>query len=269
MLILANGCRHTCVAGLASLQQMAIVVGLFSAFLSNAILARVAGGAGEIFWFQCSEHGAGCFGWKLLPAMAFLLGSMTIPESPRYLVFIGKHHQARKVFRKIGVAIPISWCGRSNKASRPNAVPDCQILLSPARDGSLRCSGWEWVWLLCSSWWALISSFSFDNLRKAAGAAEEWALRINVHRSGEHSRYHSRNHAGIDRISQTIAIDQMSFGMTLTLGAMAAVFAIVRRVSMNDAADICVAEGPRCRTRWANLYIVAFAMSWGPVDVGV
>ena len=36
---------------LASLQQMAIVVGLFSAFLSNAILARVAGGASEIFWF--------------------------------------------------------------------------------------------------------------------------------------------------------------------------------------------------------------------------
>ena len=30
---------------LASLQQMAIVVGLFSAFVSNAILARVAGGA--------------------------------------------------------------------------------------------------------------------------------------------------------------------------------------------------------------------------------
>jgi MFS transporter, SP family, sugar:H+ symporter len=36
---------------LASLQQMAIVVGLFSAFLSNAILARIAGGASATFWF--------------------------------------------------------------------------------------------------------------------------------------------------------------------------------------------------------------------------
>ena len=36
---------------LASLQQMAMVLGLFSAFLSNAILARVAGGASEVFWF--------------------------------------------------------------------------------------------------------------------------------------------------------------------------------------------------------------------------
>src|SRR3954452_5174893 len=86
---------------LASLQQMAIVVGLFSAFLSNAILARIAGGAGEIFWF-----GAPTWRWMFWmeagPAIAFLLGSMTIPESPRYLVFVGKRERARKVFARIG-----------------------------------------------------------------------------------------------------------------------------------------------------------------------
>src|SRR6201990_2852914 len=35
---------------LASLQQLAIVLGLFGAFLSNAIIANLAGGAGAIFW---------------------------------------------------------------------------------------------------------------------------------------------------------------------------------------------------------------------------
>src|SRR6476661_556596 len=35
---------------LASLQQMAIVTGLFCAFLSNDILASLAGGASAIFW---------------------------------------------------------------------------------------------------------------------------------------------------------------------------------------------------------------------------
>ena len=39
---------------------------------------------------------------EAVPAVAFLLGSMTIPESPRYLVFVGKHERARKVFRRIG-----------------------------------------------------------------------------------------------------------------------------------------------------------------------
>src|SRR5712675_3519062 len=86
---------------LASLQQMAIVVGLFSAFLSNAILARIAGGAGAIFWF-----GAPTWRWmfwmEAVPAVAFLIGSMIIPESPRYLIFVGKHKQARKVFTRIG-----------------------------------------------------------------------------------------------------------------------------------------------------------------------
>src|SRR5215469_446032 len=86
---------------LASLQQMAIVVGLFSAFLSNAILARFAGGASEPFWF-----GAPTWRWmfwmEAVPAVAFFLGIMLIPESPRYLIFRGKHERARQVFAHIG-----------------------------------------------------------------------------------------------------------------------------------------------------------------------
>src|SRR6184192_3932152 len=85
---------------LASLQQMAIVVGLFSAFVSNAILARVAGGAGEIFWF-----GAPAWRWmfwmEAVPAAAFLLGVLLIPESPRFLIASGKREQARRIFTHI------------------------------------------------------------------------------------------------------------------------------------------------------------------------
>src|SRR5438309_2617880 len=72
---------------LASLQQMAIVVGLFGAFLSNAILAKVAGGAGAIFWFGVPTW-RWMFWMEAGPAPAFLLGSITIPESPRYLIFV-------------------------------------------------------------------------------------------------------------------------------------------------------------------------------------
>ena len=147
---------------LASLQQMAIVVGLFSAFLSNAILARIAGGAGEIFWF-----GAPTWRWmfwmEAVPAVAFLLGSMIIPESPRYLVFVGKHEQSTKGFHAELVAMPIAWCARSNKPSTQNAVPVCRISLFPARDVSLRCSGWEWVWLLSSN--SLVSTSFFISVR--------------------------------------------------------------------------------------------------------
>jgi len=137
---------------LASLQQMAIVVGLFSAFLSNAILARVAGGAGEIFWF-----GAPTWRWmfwmEAVPAVAFLLGIMIIPESPRYLVFVGKHEKARKVFTRIGGDADrlVRQVEQSLEAERRPRLSGCRISSFPARDVSHRCCGWEWVWLLSSN----------------------------------------------------------------------------------------------------------------------
>src|SRR6188472_1330333 len=79
---------------LASLQQMAIVTGLFCAFLSNDILVRLAGGASANFW-----GGAPTWRWmfwmEAVPAAAFLIGILLIPESPRFLIFRGKHEQAR------------------------------------------------------------------------------------------------------------------------------------------------------------------------------
>src|SRR5215467_1499827 len=78
---------------LASLQQMAIVVGLFSAFLSNDILARVAGGASAIFWLGVPTW-RWMFWMEAVPALAFLLGIMLIPETPRYLIFRGKREEA-------------------------------------------------------------------------------------------------------------------------------------------------------------------------------
>src|SRR6266699_7004772 len=85
---------------LASLQQMAIVLGLFGAFLSNDILARLAGGASATFWL-----GAPAWRWmfwmEAVPAAALLLGALCIPESPRFLIASGRREQARRVFARI------------------------------------------------------------------------------------------------------------------------------------------------------------------------
>src|SRR5262249_38655823 len=86
---------------LASLQQMAIVFGLFSAFLSNDLLARIAGGAGAAFWL-----GRAAWRWmfwmEAIPSAAFLIGTFLIPESPRFLVMSGRREQALEVFARIG-----------------------------------------------------------------------------------------------------------------------------------------------------------------------
>src|SRR5262249_40088153 len=76
-------------------------LGLFGAFLSNAILGNLAGGAGAIFWL-----GAPAWRWmfwmEAVPAAAFLVGTLLIPESPRFLIFRGECERAREIFARIG-----------------------------------------------------------------------------------------------------------------------------------------------------------------------
>src|SRR5215468_10468427 len=81
---------------LSSLQQMAIVLGLFGAFLSNDVLANLAGGAGQVLWLGFPAW-RWMFWMEALPAAALFVGSLLIPESPRYLVFCGRLEVARNI----------------------------------------------------------------------------------------------------------------------------------------------------------------------------
>ncbi len=75
---------------LATLQQMMIVIGLFTAFFSNYLIANAAGGsASAVFWgdWQAWQW---MFWMEIFPALLFLTCLCFIPESPRFLVAAGK-----------------------------------------------------------------------------------------------------------------------------------------------------------------------------------
>src|SRR5438046_1863863 len=209
---------------LASLQQMAIVVGLFSAFLSNAILARVAGGAGAIFWFGVPTW-RWMFWMEAGPAAAFLLGSITIPESPRYLVFVGKHERARKVFARIGGDADrlVRQVEKSLEAER---CPRLSDLIMP---GTKRIAPVLWVGMGLAAFQQFVGIniiFYFGEiLSRAAGATEEWDLRINVLTCLVNILATIPAIMLIDRIGRKPLLLVGSIVMTLTLGAMAVVFA--------------------------------------------
>jgi SP family sugar:H+ symporter-like MFS transporter len=247
---------------LASLQQMAIVVGLFCAFLSNAILGRVAGGASEILWF-----GAPTWRWmfwmEAAPAVAFLLGIMIIPESPRYLVFVGKHERARKVFTRIGGDADrlVRQVEQSLEAERRPRLSD---LIMP---GTRRIAPVLWVGMGLAVFQQFVGIniiFYFGEiLWKAAGATEQWALRINVLTGLVNILATIPAIMLIDRIGRKPLLLIGSVGMTLTLGGMAVVFAMAGVGP--DGKPMLSHMAAVFGLTAANLYIVAFAVSWGPV----
>ena len=92
---------------LASLQQLAIVIGLFCAFLSNDILVQLAGRAEAVLWFG-AETWRWIFWMGAVPSTAYLLGVLLIPESPCFLVISGRKKQARQIFALSGAQLLIN-----------------------------------------------------------------------------------------------------------------------------------------------------------------
>lgn len=92
---------------LVTLFQFAITVGIFVAFLMNAGWQKLsdadAGTTGQ-GWYHLwvvQEVWRAMFATEALPAAAFFVLCLTIPETPRFLAAIGKAEQALSVLAKI------------------------------------------------------------------------------------------------------------------------------------------------------------------------
>src|SRR5436190_5949918 len=209
---------------LASLQQMAIVSGLFAAFLSNDILARLAGGVSAIFWV-----GAPTWRWmfwmEALPAAAFLIGTLRIPESPRYLIFRGKHERAREIFARIG-ADAEKLVREVEQSLKGEHRPRLSDLIIP---GTRRIAPVLWVGMGLAAFQQFVGInvifYYGEVLWKAAGATEQSALRINLLTGFVNILATLPAIALIDRVGRKPLLIVGSAGMALTLGTMAAVFA--------------------------------------------
>ena len=247
---------------LASLQQMAIVTGLFCAFLSNDILASLSGGASAIFWV-----GAPTWRWmfwmEAVPAAAFLLGTMLIPESPRFLIFRGKHERAREIFARIG-ADAEKLVQEVEQSLKGEHRPRLSDLIIP---GTRRIAPVLWVGMGLAAFQQFVGIniifYYGEILWKAAGATEQWALRINLLTGLVNILATIPAIMLVDRIGRKPLLLVGSVGMALTLGAMAVVFGTASVGP--DGKPLLGHMAAVAGLTAANLYIVAFAMSWGPV----
>jgi len=249
---------------LATLQQMAIVLGLFFAFLSNYLLAGAGGGAAApLLWgFEAWRW---MFWMELAPVAVFFAGLLMIPESPRYLVTAGRDAQAETVLARLSgpgdAAARVVEIRRTLRLDRRPSLADLRD------DVTGRVHPIVWVGIAIAALQQLVGInvvfYYGEVLWRAAGFSEANALLINVI-------------GGVINISATVVaillIDRVgrkplllvgSAGMTVFLCVLAVVFGSAD-VGPDGALRLSGAAGSVALVS-ANLYIVCFGVSWGPV----
>ncbi|HYT88228.1 MAG TPA: sugar porter family MFS transporter, partial [Gemmataceae bacterium] len=246
---------------LASLQQLAIVLGLFGAFLSNYLISSAAGGAAATLW-----AGAPAWRWmfwmEAVPAAVFLVGVLLIPESPRFLVATGRREHALRVFARIGGDAE-ELVQKVQESLRGEHRPRLSDLIE--RGGRLAPVVWVGIGLAAFQQFVGINVIFYygEVLWKAAGMTEEHALQINLLTGFVNILATIPAIMLIDRLGRKPLLVGGSIGMALTLGALAVVFALAQ-VGADGKPVLTHAEAVTGLVA-ANLYIVAFGVSWGPV----
>lgn len=249
---------------LTTIQQVAIISGLFAAFLSNYLLAGAAGASTDTFWMGF-EAWRWMFWMELIPAGLFLALLFFIPESPRFLVATGKTSQATEVLERLMKAENASNKRKEIALSIDNAPHAMHLRnIFDSASGKLKSIIWIGIGLAVFQQLVGINVVFYYGavLWQAAGFSESDALLINVLSGGISIAACLVTIYLIDKIGRKPLLKWGSLGMTVTLGAMVLAFT-------NATAD---AQGQMNLGDWglmaligANAFVFFFNVSWGPV----
>src|SRR6056297_3048286 len=249
---------------LATLQQLMIVTGLFAAFISNYWLAGISGGASAVLWagFQTYQW---MFWMEIVPASIFLIALFFIPESPRYLVAVGKLDRAEAVLQTL-----------SDNVDAEAKVNDIKSTLIEGNRPSLgdivsKYTGRIHPIVLVGVGLAALQQFTGINvvfyygatLWQAAGFTEENALLQNVISGSVNVVFTFVAIALVDKVGRKPLLMIGALGQAVMLGILALIFGTA-----------AVADGGSLQLEGnmglyallsANGYIAFFAFTWGPI----
>jgi SP family sugar:H+ symporter-like MFS transporter len=249
---------------LGSLQQMAIVVGIFVALLSDYFIALGAGGSAEGQFLFGVPAWRWMFWSEIPPAVLYGIAALTIPESPRYLVAQGRHQEARHVLAKVvggDVDTKVQEIAQTVLTERK---PQFSDLLS--RSGGLLPIVWVGMGLSILQQFVGINVIFYYSsiLWRSVGFSERDSLLITVITSIVNIVTTLIAIATVDKFGRKPLLLLGSIGMTVTLGTLAVSFGnaaidpATGNPSLTGSAGIIALLA-------ANLYVVFFGFSWGPI----
>jgi SP family sugar:H+ symporter-like MFS transporter len=248
---------------LSSIQQIAIITGLFAAALSNYLLAHVAGGSTAIL-------GWGFPAWRwmfwvmVVPSLLFFISLLTIPESPRYLVASRKKEKALKVLTRLmgGEAqakldeIDASLVADHHRPKLTDIL-DNKCIFRPIV--------WVGIGLAAFQQFVGINIVFYYSavVWSAAGFPESRALSTTVITNAASIVACIIATVLIDRVGRKPLLLVGSIGMALTLGILGVVFATASGGGAAGPLQLTATSGPIALIAMI-LYAMLFNVSWGP-----
>lgn len=247
---------------LASLQQLAITLGIFGALLSDAVLANSAGGAANELWL-----GMEAWRWMFLvgvvPAAVYGILSFTVPESPRFLLAKGKVDEARAIFARL---VPPADLEKTMKDLRQAIETDRKNANVSLRGPVLGLQRIVWIGIILSAFQQFVGInvifYYSTTLWKAVGFQESDSLLISVITSVTNVLVTLVAIFLVDRVGRKPILLTGSVLMTVSLAAMALSFTFAQ----GSGEDVSLpAPWGTVALVAANLFVVGFGASWGPL----
>jgi sugar porter (SP) family MFS transporter len=246
---------------LGSMQQFAIVIGIFVALLSNYIIVRISGSASNLIM--------GIHSWKVMfwveaiPALIYGIAAWQLPESPRYLVSKGRMEEAEKVLSliaSVGIKEKAIEIQDSFKSNKPTKLSDLLETIA----GKKRIAPIVWAGLGLAILQQLVGInviFYYGSmLWQSVGFGESDAFLTSVISSAINLTMTIAAILLIDKIGRKPLLLIGSAGMAVTLGTLACCFLF----GSDDSGNLVGSSGIFALLA-ANFYVAFFAATWGPV----
>ncbi|TSD93747.1 sugar porter family MFS transporter [Gordonia rubripertincta] len=247
---------------LASMQQLAITMGIFAALLSDAVLADTAGSASNDLWW-----GLEAWRWMFLvgviPAVVYGLLALLIPESPRYLVGRNRDEEAARILQTVtGESNPLDRVKEIKLTVKRESKTSIKDITGPSF--GLHPLVWVGIWLAVFQQFVGINAIFYysTTLWQSVGFSESDSFKTSVITAVINVGMTFVAILFVDRIGRRKLLLAGSVGMFV--GLLMACVAFTQQigegenVSLPDPWGVIALIG-------ANLFVVAFAATWGPV----
>ncbi|WP_226435927.1 sugar porter family MFS transporter, partial [Rhodococcus yananensis] len=247
---------------LASLQQLAITLGIFTALLSDAILQNAAGGASNELWWNL-EAWRWMFLVGVIPAIVYGVLALLIPESPRFLVGQDLDEEAAAVLADVtGELDPRERVREIRLTLRTESRRSFADIRGPKF--GLQPLVWVGITMAVFQQFVGINAIFYysTTLWKSVGFTENQSFTTSVITAVINVAMTFVAILFVDRVGRRPLLMGGSIGMFVSL--LLAAVAFSQAVGSGDDVQLPEPWGALALVG-ANLFVIFFAATWGPI----